>query len=351
MANLMLVLLGLGLVPISAGLLDDAKGPDARLGMAYFTVFILWPWWMGAAGLTAIVWFRDGFVGWHSLWGVRAAMVGIGFLLLVMSFLVRATHMGLPSLLDRMTCIVMPAALVLLLGWMLHPAMQATLPPRLLLVFALVAIGAPVLATTTKAGYVLARASPEIMTEWKARREAARMERQRWEEEANTELRDLRARLASLPADCPIDQLMDLYTGNRPEVFREQVMAAILRRPSIEADLALLLGEANGGYSLAPYMIANLMPKPSAALAPSLNEFMEKVAGTFSHYKGAYPEVFGREVNGLHTILTAARRVRDAGGDMTPGLTAWERELNELPDWPTRASLLSAVGHLQSAKR
>jgi len=351
MANLLLLLLGLGLVPISAGLLDNAKGPDARLGMAYFTVFILWPWWIGAAGLTAIVWFRDGFVGWHSLWGARAAMVGIGFLLLVISFLVRATHTGLPSLLDRMTCIVMPAALLLLLGWMLHPAWHGAIAPRILFAFALVTIGVPVAATTAQAGYVLGQASPEIMAEWKARREAARVERQRREEEADTELRDLRARLAALPADCPIDSLMDLYTGNRPEVFREEVMTTILRRPSIEEDLAGMLRDAGGGYTLAPYMIANLLPKPSAGLAPAMNGFMERVAATFVQYKGAYPEVFGREVKGLHTILTAAKRVRDAGGDMAPGLEAWERELHKLPEWPTRATLLATVSNLQRSNR
>lgn len=351
MATLLLALLALGLAPISLALSDNAKGPDARLGLAYLTVFLIWPWWAGAATLTAIAWFRGAFVTWHSSLAVRLAVVGIGFALLVMCYLVRATHLGLPSMLDRMTCILMPAALLVLLGWLLHPSLAAVVPSSVVCSVALLAIGAPALLTSSKVGYALVKESPEMMAEWRAHRERTREELRRKEEESNTELRDLRERLATLPPDCHIDELLDLHTGNRPEVFRAEVTAAILRRPTIEADLAQLLRTSGGGYSIAPYMIANLLPKPSAALAPALNQFMESQAATFSHYKNAYPQVFAREANGFHNILQAAKRVMDAGGDLSAGLDAWRRELNELPNWPERNSLLAAVNHLQKVRR
>ena len=61
--------------------------------------------------------------------------------------------------------------------------------------------------------------------------------------------------------------------------------------------------------------------------------------------------MFEREDNGFHNLLHAASRVMDAGGDLRAGLDAWRRELNELPDWPERNSLLAAVNHLQKVRR
>ncbi|MFN7935418.1 MAG: hypothetical protein U0R19_18965 [Bryobacteraceae bacterium] len=343
MANILLVLLGLGLIPISAALLDNAKGPDARLGLAFFTVWVLFPWWIGAGVLTGMAWFRG------ALSGLRWWMVVGGFGLMVVAFLMRTPHMGLPGLLDKWTCLLMPAGLVVVLGWLM--VVGAERAPVFVALVALVSIGVPVVATTGAAGYQVIQAREEILAEWKASREKARAERLRQEEEANTELRELRGRLAGLPVDCDIEALVDLYTGPRPENFRAEVLRRILERPTIEADLAKMLASAGGGYSLAPYLIANDVPKVTAGLAPAMNLYMERIAATFPQYKGAYPEVFGREVNGLHTILTGARRVQEAGGDLTAGLDAFERGLGELPEWASRKQLEAAVRNLRGKKR
>lgn len=276
-------------------------------------------------------------------------MVLVGFGLLVVAFFLRTMHVGLPGVLDKWTCLVMPAGLLAVLGWVLWAGAERA--PFLAMVLALVTIGVPVVATTGEAVYQLIQAREEIIGEWKERRAKAREERLRKEEEANAELRELRARLAGLAVDCDVEELIDLYTGERPEVFRAEVKQAILRRETIEADLAKMLERAGGGYSLAPYLIANELPKVTAGLAPAMNRYMERVGKTFSHYKGAYPEVFGREVNGLQTILLGARRVRDAGGDMTLGLAAWQSNLAELPEWPSRNSLQASVRELQGVKR
>lgn len=351
MANLLLILLALGLIPISAALLDNAKGPDARLGLAYVTVFLIWPWWAGATVLTAIAWMRGAFDGWHSSAVVRLVILVAALGLIIVSYLARATHLGLPSMLDVTTCIVMPAALLVLLAYVLHPNWASVFPSRILYTVAAIAIAAPVLVTSSKLGYELAKASPELLAEFRARREQARVEALRKEEEANTELRDLRAQLAALPVDCPFAALAELYVGNRPENFRGEVLAAMLRRPTIEADLARQLQSDAGGYSLAPYLIADRLAKPTAALAPALNAFLQRQAAMFPSYAGAYPEVFGREVNGFHTILRAAKRVQDSGGDLSPGLASWSMQLAALPNLPGRDSLLATVHQMQKTQR
>lgn len=337
------MLLGLGLIPISAALLDNAKGPDARLGLAFFTVWVLWPWWIGAGVLTGLAWFRG------ALTGMRWWMVVGGFGLMVVAFLIRTPHMGLPGLLDKWTCLLMPAGLLVVLGWLMDVGAERA--PVFVALLALVSIGVPVVATTGEAGFQLIQAREEIMAEWTERREKARAERLRQEEEANTEWKESRGRLQGLAPDCDIDELVDLYTGNRPEGFRAEVLRTMLSRPTIEADLARMLQTAGGGYSLAPYLIANDLPMPAAGLAPAMSLYMTRIAATFPHYKGAYPEVFGREVNALHTILVGARRVQEAGGDLTAGLDAFERGLAQLPDWESRNSLQGAVRNLKGKKR
>lgn len=343
-ASILLVLMFLGYLVMAAALMNDAKGPDARLGMAFFTVFFLLPWWMMAAVVTGIVYFNGTFQSISRYGFVRALIVISVFMVAAICYFVRAERLGLPDPMDMVTCLLMPLGMILYLGWLLHPG-WTNLAKENAHVLALIAIGLPILANVVPSSIEAVRTSPQWMAELKAEREKSRRETQRKEEEANSELANLRAQLAALPADCDIEQLMDLHVGMRPEVFRNDVLAVMKKRPHMDTDLAPLIAEGN---TVAAFFLAYHAPKVTAEVAPAYRKYLLLRAAEFPTYAGAYPNIFARDVNGFETALLGARRVQAAGGDISEPMEQWRKNLEALPPDIPRAGLLREVREMEA---
>jgi hypothetical protein len=129
---------------------------------------------------------------------------------------------------------------------------------------------------------------------------------------------------AKLPAEAGLWQLIP-YTHSRSEAVRTACRARIAARPSLEADMAALLGTGWAMHAVA--YLRDAWPLAYAPLAPAFGAFLEKeLPGWTTTLHGANPMSWEANISGYFDV---AGKIVKEGGNLREPLEKWRSLLEE----------------------
>jgi hypothetical protein len=189
-------------------------------------------------------------------------------------------------------------------------------------------LGPAVLVTASLAGYGILGAA--VVSH--ARDSMAAAEQQYQRERADAEARSAQAlrEYRALPPDVPLIRLLDMSFLENETVQRE-VRARIANWPQRDQAIAAVLSDGTIEYpQLACTLsyIAWVHPAPPASLAPAFAVAMDRSYPYWDSIvrNSSYPSKSEPEIS---TVIAAAERIRQAGGDLRPQLANWHQLLKK----------------------
>lgn len=301
-------------------------------GEGYLVAFVWGPFWLLTFLLAVLAWNRGGFA-WIPLdsgWRLLAVLTTIGIGIVAFGLYAQA---GFPEMRNLYFGSIVPLLLTVTIAMAFLPKSEDPAALWLARGFALCAIVLPLLVAIAPA----AAAIPgEIRrAEAEARKEAAA---------ADQVTAGMMAELMALPLDCPMEQMWEYASGSKPAVVNEAAFLRMAQRPTIEADLSKML---RAGHSSAPFFIAYHLPKPTAGLAPALNDYLKIKQQALRQSAADGEGLFARDMPGYESTIMAIRAVQKAGGNVDEGLDAWQQTLEALVKSAPRNSLLREVQSLR----